>query len=109
MDTPPIAIVTDAILLTKFSQSVIFVVRQNYSTRDVLDLVDSLHYKRGIKNVGILINDVKISSYYGYGRKYNYGYGYGYGYYYGYGEEYYGEIERKLTPMEKVIRFLFKS
>jgi capsular exopolysaccharide synthesis family protein len=109
MDTPPIAIVTDAILLTKFAQAVIFVVRQNYSTHDVLELVDSLHFKRGIKNIGILVNDVKVSSYYGYGRKYSYGYGYGYGYYYGYGEEYYGEQERKRTAIEKVIKFLFKS
>lgn len=108
LDTPPIAIVTDALLLSRLSDAVIFVVRQNYSTKDVAYLVEDLHYKKGIKNVGILINDVKINSYYGYGRKYGYGYGYGYGYSYG-DEEYYGETVTKQTFTDKIIRFIFRS
>ncbi len=109
MDTPPIAIVTDAVLLSRFSDAVIFVVRQNYSTKDVIHLVDDLHEKKDIKNIGILINDIKVSSYYGYGRRYNYGYGYGYGYNYSDGEDYYNESPQKLTYMDKVIRFLFRG
>lgn len=109
MDTPPIAIVTDAVLLSRFSDAVIFVVRQNYSTKDVIHLVDDLHLKKDIKNIGILINDIKASSYYGYGRRYNYGYGYGYGYNYAYGQDYYNESPQKLSYMDKVIRFLFRS
>ena len=108
LDTPPLAIVTDAILLTRFSDAVIFVVRQNYSSRDVLHLVDDLNTKRGIKNIGIVINDVKSNSYYSYGKKYNYGYGYGYGYNYGY-ESYYGESDRKPSLMDRLIRLIFKS
>lgn len=110
MDTPPIAIVTDAVLLSRFSDAVIFVVRQNYSTKDVIHLVDDLHVKKDVKNIGILINDIKASSYYGYGRRYNYGYGYGYGYNYSNGEEdYYNEMPQKLTFMDKIIRFLFRG
>ena len=109
MDTPPLAIVTDAFLLTRFSNAFLFVVRQNYSTKAVLQLVDDLQTKRNLSNVGILINDVKIVNYYG--RKYGYNYGYWYGYGYGdrYGHGYYGETQVKLTLFQQLIKFLFKS
>ena len=77
MDTPPIAVVTDAILLSRFSDANIFVIRHNYSPRDVLYLVDELSTKRNVPNLGILINDVKVNSYYAYGKKFSYNYGYG--------------------------------
>lgn len=112
LDTPPIAIVTDALLLTHFSDAFIFVIRQNYSTKSVLQLVDDLYTKREMNNVGILINDVHINSYYGYGRKYSYGYGYyGYGYGYGYGESegYYGETKVKPNLIMRIFNFLFRS
>jgi capsular exopolysaccharide synthesis family protein len=107
IDTPPIAIVTDALLLTQFSDVFIFVIRQNYSTKAVLKLVDDLYYKRNITNVGILINDIKVNSYYGYSRKYSYGYGY-YGYGYSSNEEYYGETIVKPKLVNRIINFLFK-
>ena len=104
MDTPPLAIVTDALLLTRFSDANIFVVRQNYSSKDVLKLVDDLHFKRDIKNIGILVNDVDYSKNYGYGKKYGYGYSYGYGY-----EVYYGESEITKTSLSSRILNFFKS
>jgi Mrp family chromosome partitioning ATPase len=91
MDTPPVAIVTDPILLSKYSDTNIFVVRQNYSNKNVVQLIDDLHHKIKLKKLGILVNDIKLNGYYGYG--YNYGYGYGYGY--SYSQEYYGENEEK--------------
>lgn len=109
MDTPPLAIVTDAFLLTRFSNSFLFVVRQNYSTKAVLQLVDDLQIKRNIPNIGILINDVKIVSYYG--RKYGYNYGYGYGYGYGdkYTHGYYGETKVKLPLYKRIINYLLNK
>ncbi|MCD6596309.1 MAG: CpsD/CapB family tyrosine-protein kinase, partial [Bacteroidales bacterium] len=87
LDTPPVAIVTDPILLARFSDVNIFIVRQNYSTKNVVQLIDDLQHKIKFKKLGILINDIKLNGYFGYG--YNYGYGYGYGY--GYDQDYYGE------------------
>lgn len=104
LDTPPLAVVTDALILTRFSNLFLFVVRQNYSSKSVLNLIEDLHYKRGVQNVGVVINDVKISSYYG--RKY--GYSYSYGYNYSYGEGYYGEVFRKETFGSKFLR-IFKD
>jgi capsular exopolysaccharide synthesis family protein len=108
LDTPPIAIVTDALLLTHFSDAFIFVIRQNYSTKPVLQLVDDLYHKRSLNNVGILINDVKVNSYYGYNRRYSYGYGY-YGYGYSNSEGYYSEAVVKPKLWNRIINFLFKG
>ena len=101
MDTPPIALVTDALLLTKFSQVNLFVLRQNYSRRNMIKLINEVYRERGFKNIGILINDISVQGYYGYSYygsygygKYSYRYGYGrYGYGYGYssGSGYYDD------------------
>jgi tyrosine-protein kinase Etk/Wzc len=83
-DTPPVAIVSDALIVNRYTDMTIFIVRQNYSNKNVLDFINDLYNKKEIKNLSILLNDVKISGYYGY--KYN---SYGYGDYHGY----YGEEE----------------
>jgi tyrosine-protein kinase Etk/Wzc len=106
LDTPPLAIVTDAYVLSRFANAFLFVVRQNYSSKAVLQLVDELHFKRGLSNVGIVINDVKISNYYG--RKYGYSYGYSYGYG-GDGGGYYVESQAKPKLKTRILNFLFKS
>jgi Mrp family chromosome partitioning ATPase len=103
MDTPPIAIVTDAILLTRYSDANIFVIRHNYSPRDVLYLVDELSFKRNIPNLGILINDVKVTSYYAYGKKYSYNYGYGDVY-----NDYYSD-HKKYNWRQRMIRKILKN
>jgi capsular exopolysaccharide synthesis family protein len=96
IDSPPIAIVTDAILLSKHSDLSIYVVRQNLSSKEVLHLIDELAEKKQLKHLNVIVNDVKVPGYYGYssryGNRYGYSYHYGYGYgYYSYGNEYYGE------------------
>ncbi len=101
MDTPPIAIVTDAILLSRFSDANIFVIRHNYSPRDVLYLVDELSFKRHVPNIGILINDVKVTSYYAYGKKYSYSYGYGDVY-----NDYYSDHKKPNWRQRMVKRFV---
>lgn len=87
IDTPPVAIVTDALLVSPLTDFYIFVVRQRYTSRNTLDLIEELHRNENIKSIGIVINDISISGYYGYGLRYGYAFGYGYNYgynYYGY-------------------------
>ncbi len=93
IDTPPVAIVTDALLINQYTDANLFVIRQKYSSKQVFELINNLHKNKKAKNMGILVNDIKVPKYYGYG--YNYGYSYGYGYGYGYGRGYYGEEETK--------------
>ena len=84
IDTPPVAIVTDALLLATFTDLYVFVIRQRYSLKSTLNLVDDLAKNENIKNIGIVMNDISLTGYYGYGLRYGYtaGYGYKYGYYY---------------------------
>ena len=94
IDTPPVAIVTDALLISPFTDFYIFIVRQRYTSKNTLELIEELHKNENIKSLGIVINDISISGYYGYGLRYGYsmGYGYSYGYnYYGnYADRRYG-------------------
>lgn len=94
IDTPPVAIVTDALLCSSFTDFYIFVVRQRYSSKSTLSLIDELHKSKKLKNIGLVVNDINLSGYYGYGLRYGYalGYGYSYGYnYYGsYSDRKYG-------------------
>ena len=74
VDAPPIAIVTDAALISKYVDGVIIVVRQNVAERKmVIDAVKKLEFV-GAKILGFVLNDV-VSSKSGYGLyKYKYKY-----------------------------------
>lgn len=85
LDTPPVNMVTDAVVLGSKSDGVLFVVRTNQSERDsVMRAVEQLEYAK-IKILGFVMSDAAIGqSNYGYrkyGRYKKYGYygGYGYG------------------------------
>jgi len=80
IDTAPIGLVTDALVLSNFADVNLYVIRENYSKKAHLNLINEYHETGKIKNVGIIVNDIKAKS--GrYGYAYAYGYGYGYGYY----------------------------
>ena len=87
VDTPPIAVVTDALLLNEFADAFLYVVRQSFSSKNVIKLLEDAKKEGNLKNIGIILNDVEIKKGYGY----SHGYGYGYGY--GYGQGYYGEFD----------------
>lgn len=75
IDTPPIGLVSETLDLIKYSDIILFVLRQNYSSISQLDLVNHLNKKIGLDNIFTVVNDVH--------KKGNGGYYYGYGYYYG--------------------------
>ena len=81
IDTPPIGLVTDGVILMQHADVNLYVVRHNYSKTKALSVINSLYSQGQVKNVNLIINDFKhTASGYGYG----YGYGYGtsgYGYY----------------------------
>jgi capsular exopolysaccharide synthesis family protein len=79
IDTPPLALVTDALLVSQYASANIFMIRQRYSNKQVFELINKLEHEQKIPNMNILVNDLKIAKYYGYNYGYNYGYGYGYG------------------------------
>ena len=83
LDTPPIGLVTDGVVLMKNADISLFVVRHNYTKIKSLSIVNNLHHQKIIQNLNIIINDFSYED-----NSYGYGYGYGYGTNgYGYYEE----------------------
>jgi tyrosine-protein kinase Etk/Wzc len=70
MDAPPVGIIADAQLLSRYADVTLYLVRQKITQKDQLEIVDDLYRTGKMKNLGIVVNDI-ISKYYGYG----YGYG----------------------------------
>jgi capsular exopolysaccharide synthesis family protein len=81
IDTPPIGLVTDALLAMKYADINLFILRQKKSKREYIETVNKLHTDGTVKNLAIVLNDLRIGrNYGGYYGGYRYG-GYGYGYY----------------------------
>jgi tyrosine-protein kinase Etk/Wzc len=81
IDTPPVGIVTDAMLLSSFVNVNLFVVRQRYTTKGSVAMLDEIYRKGEMANVAFIINDISASGYYGYGLRYGFTLGYGQRYY----------------------------
>jgi len=80
LDSPPIQLVTDAVVLSKRVDGVVLVVRASKTMRDELRRSTRMIRDVGGSIVGVIVNELDVrESYHGYG-----GYGYGrYGGYYG--------------------------
>jgi len=80
VDSPPIALVSDALLLLRYATIRLVVVRQHFTPRNLFASIMSDLEKRNINPLSIIINDEKSGTNgYGYGYRYGYSYGYGYG------------------------------
>ncbi len=80
IDTPPVGLVTDGILLMKKADVQLYVVRANYSKKGVKKNINKVYRVGGFNRLSVVINAMQAANTYGYG---GYGYGYGYGYYEG--------------------------
>jgi capsular exopolysaccharide synthesis family protein len=92
VDTPPVGLITDALLMMRFVDATLFVVNTRFANKDHVGNALEVLKANPNKNVGFILNGVRMkkSKYYyntnyGYGYRYAYGYGSGYGYGYGYG------------------------
>ena len=92
VDTPPVGLITDALLMMRHVDATLFVVNTRFASKDhVNNALDMLSTNVG-RHIGFILNGVRMkkSKYYyntnyGYGYRYAYGYGSGYGYGYGTG------------------------
>lgn len=84
IDSAPVGLVSDAFTLSAFADACIYIVRQGYTLKRQLGMVDDLYQKKRLPYMGLVINDIqtqgRYKGYYGYGGGSYYGYGYGYGY-----------------------------
>ena len=76
-DTPPTLLVSDTLMISKYADTTLFVVRSGKTEKNLVSYSNKLNKDKKIINMGYIINDIDFSSSYGY--SYNYGYGYGYG------------------------------
>lgn len=77
IDTAPIGLVTDTMILLKKHIHDLFlvVVRSEFTDKSLLVNFNKMIHKHHLHSVGLILNGVKISQ----GNYYGYGYGYGYG------------------------------
>ncbi len=73
LDTPPIGLVADAAGIIEYADATLYVVRQDYTKKEMINLINAKYQNREIKNLSFIYN--------GYNLKGKYGYGYGYGKY----------------------------
>ena len=86
LDTVPYNLIADAAVVNRFADLTIYVVRDGKVEQQYMYELERLAEENKIKNLTILINDIKVSkTRYNYSYAYGYGKGYGYGYGYGYG------------------------
>ena len=74
VDTAPIMVVTDTMLITKYADHIIYVTRAGVTETKVLEYPMNLWNQGKLKGLAFVVNDVKESNL-GYGGKYGYGYG----------------------------------
>ena len=92
VDTPPVGLITDALLMMKHVDATLFVINTRFANKDHIKSAMETAQASTSANFGFVLNGVRMkkSKYYyntnyGYGYRYAYGYGSGYGYGYGYG------------------------
>lgn len=105
LDTPPVGLVSDALELAQYADVTLYIVRQNFSKKEMITLLNN-RVKRGeLDNASIIFN--------GFENKAKYGAGYGYGYGYGYGNTPYSngyhDDEKPKNSLQKLIGKFRKS
>lgn len=96
VDTAPIGMVSDALVLSQYASVNLFIVRQNYTEKHHVRMFDVLHKDGKVQNPAMIFNGVEFLKKYGYG--YTGSAAYGYGYIYGYqstGSGYYVENTKR--------------
>jgi capsular exopolysaccharide synthesis family protein len=61
IDSPPIGPVSEYIILMKYTNANICVVRSNYTNRNHLEKINKLYDDKKIKNLSVLLNDARVS------------------------------------------------
>lgn len=71
IDTAPVSLVTDTLLISDSADITMYVVRANYLDKRMLAIPKELYQDNRLKNMAMVVNDVDFTK--------GYGYGYGYG------------------------------
>lgn len=72
IDTPPAALVTDAQVINMYADLTLYVVRQKFTYKKHLDVIEDFKLNNKLKNIYVIMNDVSLVP------GYNAGYGFGF-------------------------------
>ncbi|WP_307304603.1 GumC family protein [Epilithonimonas hungarica] len=73
VDTAPLLLVTDTLIITKNADLNLYVTRSNYTERSLIEFANDTVGAKKIDNVAFVLNDLNNQNF-GYGNKYGYGY-----------------------------------
>jgi succinoglycan biosynthesis transport protein ExoP len=104
LDTPPVGLVTDAVELSMYADVTLYVMRQNFTKKEMVTLLNNRVKREELVNVSIILNGFQNKAKYGYGHAYGYGYG---AYANGYHEE--EESSNSLVKLFKKLGNLFSK
>lgn len=93
IDNSPVTLVTDGVIVSRHTHANLFVVRQKYSHRRMIEMLNQIVEKNQMKQAGIVLNDVNPKKYGSYAYRYGGRYG---GYYrkaHGTGDGYFEDEE----------------
>ncbi len=71
VDTAPVSLVADTMLISNLADLSIYVIRENYSDKGLLKMPEQYYQEKRLKNIAVLLNDAesKMGYSYGYGGK----------------------------------------
>lgn len=78
VDTPPVSLVSDALLIRRFVDRTLVIVRQNHTRKNMLKNLEEMYENGELESVNLIFNGLRAGGAYGYLDNYQYGYGKGY-------------------------------
>jgi capsular exopolysaccharide synthesis family protein len=105
IDTAPVNPVTDAYILSEFCDTTLYIIRQKYTPKVVVQRIDENNRINRLHNIAIIFNGVHSR---GFGSN-NYGYGYGYGYRYIYTDGKYMSTPKNTSVVQGLKEKLMKK
>lgn len=88
LDTPPVQLVTDALILSRLTDVTLYIIRQGHTSKALFPYMENIFQKQQLPNVNIIFNGITAGKY-GYGEDY--------------GKAYYGGIDLKKSYYSKSI------
>lgn len=104
VDTAPTLLVADTTIITKYADAVLYVIRANFSDKQIFPYIDNLNKQNKLKNAYIIFNNVGQNE--GFGKGYAYAYQYNYGYGYGYDNN--AILPSRFRRMKRVLKKIIK-
>lgn len=88
VDMAPVSLVSDTLILSKFADVTVYVIRSGFLDKRMLHVPKLLYKEEKLNNMAVVLNDTRFVK------------GYGYGYSYGYGTN-----EEKISWYKKIFKF----